>query len=193
MKRVKTLLFQFAVIGALAALVSSTGCESKKVASHVDALDSAEYLLKQADENLAVDPGYLQKRVDTMKAQLLYIDSLVPGLAGMQDERGIAYNTYRSSLKTFEDYLEAFDPFLLENQFLMKRVVDIRQELKLKSGSEREALIAQIPEIQDRSYANFVATKTLIRAYLDALRPFQRKRKIVDQLFLKLVEKNSPN
>lgn len=193
MQSTHRLFIQLATALGLLVLISSSGCDSKQVLSHEGTLDSIEFWLNQADENLAVSPEYLQKRVDTMKAQLTYIDSLVPGVGLLKDERGIAYNTYRSSLKTFEDYLSAFDPFLLENQYLMKQVLEIRQGLKLSAGKDREDIEQRIPEVKQRAYANYVATKTLIRAYLDALKPFQRKRKIVDHMFLKLVEKNSPN
>ena len=174
-------------------MLNTIGCGSQKVVSHDATLDSIAFWLNQADENLAVSPDFLQKRVDTMRAQLFYIDSVMPGLGSREDEVGLAYNVYASALKVFDDYLEAFDPFLLENQFLQKELAEVREGLKLKTGVEKEDLEARIPVLRQRANANYMATKSLIRAYLDVLRPFQRKRKIIDHLFLKLVEKNSDN
>lgn len=147
-------------------------------------------MLRHADENLALDPEQIQLRIDTMGAKLLLIDSLLPGLSQKGNEVAMAYNIYRGAKVVFERYVATFDGLLFENQTLVKELSDLRKGLKEKSGAELEALQKSIPEFKKRCYANYIATKELIRSYLDIIRPYQRKKKIIDHMFTQLVENN---
>jgi hypothetical protein len=183
-------LSSFMLVGLLAA-TCITSCGSKKSVDYQKQLDTIGIMLTHADQNLALDPEQIQLRVDTMQAKLLYIDSLVPGLAMREDEVGMAYNIYRNALMVFEEYVEQFDPLHFENQALQKELGELRKALNEKQGEELQKLQNGIPDFRAKCAKNYGATKLLIRKYIDVIRPYYRKKKVIDHMFAKLVENNS--
>ncbi|MBI3141868.1 MAG: hypothetical protein HYZ16_03460 [Bacteroidetes bacterium] len=166
---------------------SVAGCGPTKHADFEKRLDSIDKLLAHADQDLALDPDLIQKRVDTMIAQLLVIDSVFPQLSGRGDEVAVAYNVYRSALLVFQDYVDKFDGYLFENQSLRKEMDDLAQELG-QTRRPGEELNKRIRDLKARTLRHCGATKALIRSYLDIIRPFLRKRKVIDHMFHKMVE-----
>ncbi len=175
----------------LLVITGFTGCGSGNQIDYQKQLDTVQIMLRHADENLALDPEQIKLRLDTMNAQLFYIDSLVPGLANREDEIGIAYNVYRQSLVVFDKYVKQFDPLYFENQSLQNELTEIRAKLNDLQGAELQKVQTEIPEFRSRCFSNYMATKVLIREYIDIIRPYYRKKKIIDHMFNKLVENNS--
>lgn len=172
-------------------LLGQQGCGSTEVRSYQPMIDSIEIMLSHANENLAIDPEQLRLRVDTMEAKLTYIDSLVPGLAQRADETGIAYNTYVNALGVFKEYNKSFDALLFENQALRKKFEEMKPEAVKLGKGKSDDLDKVLLQIKIDAYNNYLSTRALIRLYLDVARPYQRKKKIIDHLFLGLVENNS--
>lgn len=159
--------------------------------SYQTTIDSIEVMLKHGNENLAIDPERLQLRVDTMEAKLLYIDSLLPGLGQRQDETGLAYNTYINALAVFKEYNKSFDALLFENQALRKQFEELKPKALATHKGKDQQLDEAMLALKVNAYNNYLSTRALIRLYLDVVRPYQRKKKIIDHLFSSLVENNS--
>ncbi|MGB0430292.1 MAG: hypothetical protein ACPGLV_07445 [Bacteroidia bacterium] len=174
----------------LLAMIVITSCGSSQQINYQKRLDTIQIMLMHADENLALDKEQIQLRVDTMNAQLFYIDSIIPGMALREDEVGIAYNVYRQALVVFNKYIDQFDPLYFENQALQIELDQMRKGLNEKQGSDLQTLQASIPEFRTRCYSNYMKTKVLIREYIDIIRPFYRKKKVIDHMFTRLVENN---
>ncbi|MFY0672512.1 MAG: hypothetical protein JXQ87_03880 [Bacteroidia bacterium] len=183
-------LSTFSIV-SLMAITCITSCGSKKSVDYDKQLDTIGIMLTHADQNLALDPEQIQLRVDTMQAKLLYIDSLVPGLVIREDEVGLAYSVYRNALIVFIEYVDQFDALYFENQSLQQELVQLRSGLKENQGEELQKLESSIPAFRAKCAKNYSATKVLIRRYLDVIRPYYRKKKVIDHLFTKLVENNS--
>ena len=175
----------------LLAITCITSCGSKKSVDYQKQLDTIGIMLTHADQNLALDPEQIQLRIDTMQAKLLYIDSLIPGLEIREDEVGLAYNVYRNALVVFIEYVDQFDPLFFENQALQQELADLRKNINEKQGEELQEIQNDIPEFRRKCAKNYATTKILIRKYLDVIRPYYRKKKIIDHMFTKLVENNS--
>lgn len=166
---------------------SMAGCGPTKHAEFEKRLDSIDKLLAHADQDLALDPDLIQKRVDTMLAQLLVIDSVFPQLAERGDEVAVAYNVYRSALIVFQDYVDKFDGYLFDNQSLRKEMEGLSQAIEQTRRPGKD-VNKQIRGLKARTLQHCGATKALIRSYLDIIRPFLRKRKVIDHMFAKMVD-----
>ncbi|MBI1183361.1 hypothetical protein GC194_03770 [bacterium] len=180
-----------AAVVFVSSIAAMYGCgASGNTNDYAKKLDTIAIMLRHANENMALDKDTIQKRIDTMRAKLYVIDSVFPALSARGDQVALAYNVYRSALNVFIEYVNAYDALVFENQELQKELNELRETLRTKSGEELEEAQTRIADFRKRSYANYMATKVLIRKYIDIIRPYYRKKKIIDHMFLKLVENN---